>query len=171
MLAAPQPKLPGSHRSDHPASKSDARGQALDIGLRSPLPQGKKKTWRPATARGLRPSNRHSLAGERAPSLPESDALFYPQVWLSPRSKRGPAHQHSHLSGAPGPPRPRGQVQARTPGPRSPLRVVAETSERVGTCSRRAFPGRIAGVIKLPHQHDPEPRACHPAGLSAIGGS
>lgn len=26
MLAAPQPKLQGSRRSDHPASKSDARG-------------------------------------------------------------------------------------------------------------------------------------------------
>lgn len=78
-----------------------------------------------------------------------------------PGAQWGPAHQGSHLGGAPGPRGPRSQVQASPPGPHSPLRVVAETGEQMGTCSRRALPGRMAGVFKLPHQQDTEPGACH----------
>jgi len=94
MLAAPQPKLQASHRSNHPASKSDARapgtGHRTEITFASweeeNLEAGKCR--RSATARGLSPSSRNNSAGERAPSLPESDALFYCQVWLSPRAVR-----------------------------------------------------------------------------------
>lgn len=39
-------------------------------------------------SRRAQPKQQNTFAGERAPSLPESDALFYCQVWLSPRAVR-----------------------------------------------------------------------------------
>lgn len=80
-LAAPQPKLQGSHRSNHRASKSDAQTSGIGHQTEITSASREEKNWGlgpckcPATARGLSPSSRNSLAGERASSLPESDAV------------------------------------------------------------------------------------------------